>query len=489
MAKVVVVERDDTGRVFKVPVGPWVTQRRSLDATPKHSASSSPWSANAIYTGLGSLYHVLSELFLPAGYPSSVSPGMYQIYNALQAFCNSLSGLLASRGALEGVGVGDASTSATHALLLTVLKDIFSRFTTILAAYYFGTSLYPETKTFRYLADVFNDAATVLDTIVPFIGSIDPSRYWSALPSGATLQIIALCLSSGMRSLCLLVAGGSKAALKNHFASPLAGKGDVGEVSAKDESRETVVGLSGILLGTLLIPYVNTRALTYTTLFILVGAHLLFNYLAVRSVVLRTLNRQRACILWTSFKLPTGTFKERAPTPANIASKELLFGAPSTLREASTGRKIGRCILGTSLQNIKSQCTAEHIESALHVFGGERYVLFIVGGNDHGLRQGTIAVCFKDGYHSIDQLQAWIHAIEATRRLCDPEDDADLVDVLRSTLPATREAIPRFVQSLAEAGWETGNGSMMFGSPSHLILGIDKDQEDTRGDDEDKKQR
>ncbi|KAF8429451.1 vitamin B6 photo-protection and homoeostasis-domain-containing protein [Boletus edulis BED1] len=413
----------------------------------------------------------------------------YQIYNALQAFCNSLSGLLASRGALEGVGVGDASTSATHALLLTVLKDIFSRFTTILAAYYFGTSLYPETKTFRYLADVFNDAATVLDTIVPFIGSIDPSRYWSAFPSGATLQIIALCLSSGMRSLCLLVAGGSKAALKNHFASPLAGKGDVGEVSAKDESRETVVGLSGILLGTLLIPYVNTRALTYTTLFILVGAHLLFNYLAVRSVVLRTLNRQRACILWTSFKLPSGTLKERAPTPANVASKELLFGAPSTLREASTGQKIGRCILGTSLQNIKSQCTAEHIESALHVFGGERYVLFIAGGNDHGLRQGTIAVCFKDGYHSIDQLQAWIHAIEATRRLCDPEDDADPVDVLRSTLPATRGAIPRFVQSLAEAGWETGNGSMMFGSPSHLILGIDQAQEDTRGDNEDKKQR
>ena len=123
-----------------------------------------------------------------------------------------------------------------------------SRRLAILAAYYFGTSLYPETKTFRYLADVFNDASTVLDTIVPFIGSIDLSRRWSALPSGATLQIIVLCLSGGMRSLCALVAGGSKAALTNHFASPLSGKGDVGEVSAKDASRETVVGLSGMLV-------------------------------------------------------------------------------------------------------------------------------------------------------------------------------------------------------------------------------------------------
>lgn len=53
-----------------------------------------------------------------------------------------------------------------------------------------------------------------------------------------------------MRSLCLLVAGGSKAALTNHFASPLTGKGDVGEVSAKDASRETVVGLTGMLVRT-----------------------------------------------------------------------------------------------------------------------------------------------------------------------------------------------------------------------------------------------
>ncbi|KAG8216318.1 hypothetical protein J3R82DRAFT_6385 [Butyriboletus roseoflavus] len=141
MAKmVVVVERDDTGRVFNIPVGPWATHHTSPNAAPKtlHSASSSPRNVHNTYKGLGSLCHVLSDLFLPAGYPVSVSP----------AFCNSLSGLLASRGALEGtssfhhylrwryslaraqgVGVGDASASATNALLLTVLKDAISRFT------------------------------------------------------------------------------------------------------------------------------------------------------------------------------------------------------------------------------------------------------------------------------------------------------------------------------------------------------------------------
>jgi len=508
MAKLaVIVERDDSGQVFKIPVELKATQRIDNHSTAfaktLRGASSTPLKSNATYPGLSSLYHILSDFFLPAGYPASVSPDYleYQIYNALQAFCNSLSGLLASRGALEGVGVGDASASATHALLLTVLKDIFSRLITIFGAYYFGTSLYPETKTFRYLADVFNDTATVLDTIVPFIGSIDPSVYCSALPSGATLQIITLCLSGGMRSLCVLVAGGSKAALTNHFASPLTGKGDVGEVSAKDASRETVIGLSGMLLGTLLIPYVNTRASTYMILFVLVGAHLFLNYLAVRSVVLRTLNRQRACILWTSFKAPNGELNKRALSPTTVASKEALFGSPCSLRDASTRktRTIGRCVLGTSLRHVTTQCAMEHIASALHVFEHERYTIFITCGNKRTMRRAntTALVCFKDGYLPKDQLQAWIHAIEIARRISLSSHlghSADLADVLRSTLQEVRKMLPIFIQSLAEAGWETKDDSMMFASPAHLTLGImdqsDYDQgQNVHGDNADKKDR
>ena len=205
-------------------------------------------------------------------------------------------------------------------------------------------------------------------------------------------------------------------------------------------------------------------------------------------MVLRTLNKQRVCILWTSFKAQNGTLSARALTPASVASKEMLFGIPSSLWEASTGHKIGRCVLGTSFRHIASQCTAEHIASALRVFGDERYVLFIARGDGHGLPRVTTSACFKDGYRSIDQLQAWTHGIEVARRLFDLGDDADPVDVLRSTLMATREALPDFIQSLVEAGWETGNDSMMFGSPNHLILGIERGVEDLH-DDEDKKRR
>jgi len=73
----------------------------------------------------------LADLFLPAGYPQSVSPDylQYQVWNGIQACCSSLAGLLASRAVLEGFGVGNPSASATNAMLVTIAQDVFSRLT------------------------------------------------------------------------------------------------------------------------------------------------------------------------------------------------------------------------------------------------------------------------------------------------------------------------------------------------------------------------
>lgn len=206
----------------------------------------------------------------------------------------------------------------------------------------------------------------------------------------------------------------------------------------------------------------------------------------MRSVVLRTLNRQRASILWTSFKAPNGAQSTRTLTPADVASKEMLFVAPNSICDAFAGRRIGRCTLGTSFRSVASQCTVEHMASALHVFEGERYVLFIAGGNGRGSRRVNVLVCFKDRYRSMDQLQAWIHAIEVARRLYDLGDNVNQADVLRSTLLGIHDALPGFIQSLVAAGWETGDNSMMFGSPNHLILEV---AEGTCVNGEDKKER
>jgi hypothetical protein len=64
------------------------------------------------------------------------------------------------------------------------------------------------------------------------------------------LRAVALCMSGVFRAICGVVAGGSKAALTLHFAQPAneKGTGDVGDLSAKDGSKETVLALLGMLV-------------------------------------------------------------------------------------------------------------------------------------------------------------------------------------------------------------------------------------------------
>jgi hypothetical protein len=67
---------------------------------------------------------------------------------------------------------------------------------------------------YRLAADIFNDAAMILDCLSP------------ALPKSS--RVVLLSLSSVLRSLCGVAAGSSKASLSAHFAT----QGNLGELNA-----------------------------------------------------------------------------------------------------------------------------------------------------------------------------------------------------------------------------------------------------------------
>ena len=114
-----------------------------------------------------------------------------------------------------------------------------NNFLAILSAYFIGSALYPEAKTYRLLADIFIDAGVILDTLSPFLNT------FKSIPG---LRVSVLCLSAAFKSLCAIAAGGAKAAIAIHFANPVNGKGDVGDLNAKDTSKETVLSLLGMLV-------------------------------------------------------------------------------------------------------------------------------------------------------------------------------------------------------------------------------------------------
>ncbi|KUM60307.1 hypothetical protein ACN42_g6832 [Penicillium freii] len=164
------------------------------------SSSTSSWSIKPLFSSLG-------DIFLPSGYPQSVSDDYlpYQIFDSLQAFCSSIAGLLSSRAVLQGVGVGNANASPTSALLLHILQDISGRIATICFAHRIGTALEPECKTYRLAADVFNDVAMILDCLSP------------GVPAGPP-RVIVLSTAGVLRALCGVAGGSSKASLSAHFA-------------------------------------------------------------------------------------------------------------------------------------------------------------------------------------------------------------------------------------------------------------------------------
>ncbi|CAG7555905.1 unnamed protein product [Fusarium equiseti] len=255
-----------------------------------------------------SLLPSMQKAFMPVGYPHSVSSDYfnYQFFDSLQAFFSTITSLLANRALLQGLGVGDANSSATFAMLLTVMKDAISRIATIIFAHQFGLRIEPDAKRFRFLADLFNDTAFFMELYSPYLG-----------PYG---KILALTTGEALRALCGVAAGASKAALSVHFAK----HDNLAELNAKEASQETAVGLVGLAVGTLIVKYVEDHHTVVFLMTTLVFAHLWMNYLGVSSVCMDNLNRQRASIIFEEF-LKTG----KVLSPEEVSKREnILFWRP-----------------------------------------------------------------------------------------------------------------------------------------------------------------
>ncbi|KAI1295939.1 vitamin B6 photo-protection and homoeostasis-domain-containing protein [Xylaria venustula] len=343
------------------------------------------------------------DVFLPAGYPHTVTPDYtpYQIYDSLQAFSSTIAGLLSSRAVLQGFGVGDAASSATGAVLLTVLQESTGRLATILFAHRLGQAIEPECKFYRFIADIFNDSAMFLDVLSP------------ALPGPA--KVVTLCVSGVLRALCGVSAGSAKASLSAHFAR----SGNLAELNAKDGSQETVISLLGMLVGSVFVRFVQGRLAVWLWTATLVGLHLWTNYQAVRSVQMRTLNKQRATMVMTEF-LRNG----RVLRPDEVAAKErILHWKAPNIDYAHKQPMIGDITV-----------------TDLLTFQHTRYV---VASRGRGLR-----IYLKEGATTIDALEAWITALSGPRSVVNED----------------------FWKAIRSAGWDLETGAMETGPAVRILV-------------------
>jgi len=389
----------------------------------------------------------------PRAYPDR------DVQDSLQAFSSSIAGLLSSRAVLSSVGVGDSSASPTAALLLSIVQESAGRVATIVFAWRFGTSLEPECKMYRLLADILNDFAFVLDCLSP------------AFPK--SVRVLILSFSSVLRALCGVAAGSAKASLSAHFAR----WGNLGELNAKDSSQETVISLMGMLVGSLVVQWITSPIATWTTLIFLLSVHLEMNRRAVRAVSVRSLNRQRANLVYHSLR------RGHVPSPEEVSSQERIFERPGVLR-AADDRVLGYCTFGASLSSYfrtisppnsstgSTKLPGSVLQKLLHPFGDKKYVLWY---DPISLsKQVHVHICLKQDASQSDQLAGWWHALalaEASMRdIYAVDEKAESSSLLDRTMDDVSGLMARNAKALEDAGWDLSTAALETGSNTRLAV-------------------
>lgn len=156
----------------------------------------------------------------------------------------------------------------------------------------------------------------------------------------------------------------------------------------------------------MVVARINTPFSIWMAMLTLICIHLGMNYAAVRSVTMRTLNRQRANIVLSRYICDKHVY-----SPSHVSAKERIFERDGILRWTG-GESIGFAAVGVGLDDLvkgisSGQAEGGVLNSLLEIFKDERYILWPA--------RGTILIALKRGSSPRTQLKAWYHALALAR--------------------------------------------------------------------------
>ncbi|XP_061906207.1 RUS1 family protein C16orf58 homolog [Entelurus aequoreus] len=360
-----------------------------------------------------SIVGVFKSIFLPQGYPESVSGDylQYQFWDTVQAFSSSLTGTLATQASLKGVGVGNQEATVAAATVTWLLRDGTSMLGRILFAWLKGNKLDSDAKKWRLFADVLNDIAMFMEILAPYF----PAWF-----------ILIVCTSGIFKSVVGVAGGATRASLTVHQAR----RDNMADISAKDGSQETLVNLAGLLFSLILIPLVTDNpVLTLGFFFAFTALHLFANYKAVRSVVMETLNEARLAIVLQQF-LRDGRIA--SPTEAN--RKEPVFLDFRTSVPIKLGVRLTEVIQ-----------SPEELRLALKK-NNKPFIL--------GVTSGCVRVCLGSHACVQDEIRAMCQAIWISSKLTSCTEPQKQQDLVRESHKLMDTVFSTFLQGVEAAGWE-----------------------------------
>jgi len=220
-------------------------------------------------TIMGLTISLFSWVFLPAGYPESVSRDYlaYQIWDTAQGFLGYLKQILLSLSFLRGMGVGQESSSLSHAMQVSLVRDsvgVISGLVVGIPTFTVAFSEKRSLKTYRIVSEVVRIVAGLLE----IYASVYSREYFLHLS----------CVIVVLNTIATVMVTQTRASLVTHFACT----NNVSDCAAKEGNQDRGVKVFGIPLAVLLLKWLGEDIQNIMNMYvILVVLQLMCNVLAV----------------------------------------------------------------------------------------------------------------------------------------------------------------------------------------------------------------
>lgn len=231
-----------------------------------------------------------------------------------------------------------------------------------------------------------------------------------------------------------------------------------------------------MVVGSLMVARVSSQAATWTAMMVLLAIHLGMNYLAVRAVSMRTLNRQRTNLVFSTLyrKLPlTCRNKELEsvdgfPTPDKISLQERIFETDGVLRWQGA-EILGYCQIGVPLRSIlnhfsvsggsTSSYTGTHSQSVaklMDIFQDDGYIMW------YDEPRKRFQICLKFPSDTETQLGAWMHALFMAVQIQSGLKDGSVIDIIASTRREFQSWMEMYKisENLKRVGWDLDTAAL-----------------------------
>jgi hypothetical protein len=242
----------------------------------------------------------------------------------------------------------------------------------------------------------------------------------------------------------------------------------------------------GMLAGSLVVSYISSQWATWTAMIALLAIHLGMNYLAVRSVSMRTLNRQRANLVFSNYLDQLIEFDGQTksngnitfPTPEEISIQEKIFERDGVLRWKG-GKALGYCEIGVDFRRILNllypadkltgsyTIPSSDVAKLLDIFSQEGYIMW------PDISRNTFMIVLKESSETKTQLHAWMHALLFAKQLDRiVEEEEGLLDALARTLRDVNVFTNAFnvFGEFEKAGWDIEIGALETRSGTRIKI-------------------